>query len=72
MFNLHKHNFVKDGNNLYCFCGKIKRLECDHEWIIHNIDQIIVWNNWQERQILVCKKCGKFKNINTTTGEITN
>lgn len=31
----HKHKFQKDGLNLWCECGAIKKLECSHKWKVH-------------------------------------
>lgn len=66
----HKHNFKKEGNNIWCECGKIKRLECDHDWDIHSEKKINSLGNEQILQILVCKKCGELKSVNIITGVI--
>lgn len=67
----HKHDFQKEGNNIWCKCGKIKRLPCDHDWLIHSQSCVIgIFRNRQTQQTLKCKKCGDWKSVNTTTGEI--
>lgn len=32
----HKHDFKKDGLNLWYSCGKLKKLKCCHKWKIHH------------------------------------
>jgi len=69
---MHKHNFKKDGNNLWCECGKVKRLECDHKWKLQSSNNIIIFKNNQIQEIWVCKVCGKYKKINPISGTISN
>jgi len=72
----HKHNFQKDGLILWCSCGKVKHLECDHSidgktaWKVHSEQNIEYHGHPQVEQILICQKCGEFKAVNTITGDI--
>ena len=67
----HKHKFKKECNCLWCECGKVKYIKCDHDWVVHSSHLIInMLGNEQTQQILKCKKCGKLKSINLTTGDI--
>jgi len=31
----HRHEFQKDGRTLWCKCGKIEQLPCNHIWRVH-------------------------------------
>lgn len=65
----HKHNFKKEGLNIWCECGKIKKLNCSHDWVVHSEKNIrLHTGEIQIQQILKCK-CGKLKSLNLTTGE---
>ena len=69
----HKHQFQKDGNNLWCTCGKLKELNCNHNWKVHSSVEITNQNitkGFQTQQILVCNDCGILKSVNITTGII--
>lgn len=71
MFKRHRHNFTKEGNNLWCACGKNKRLRCDHQWSVHSSNKIITEAGAiQILQILICEICGIMKAVNTITGQI--
>ncbi len=73
LFNRHEHNFRKTGNNLYCSCGEIKRMECDHKWKLHKEEgitrKVFGGDVKQVQQTLICKACGDIKFINTTCGQ---
>lgn len=67
----HKHKFQKDGLNLWCECGEIKKLDCPHKWKVHNTENITTpYNREQKQQILICENCGKIKSVNLTTGVV--
>jgi len=67
----HKHNFKQEGLNLWCSCGKVKRLKCSHKWKIHSQQTVITYHMKEQiQQILICEKCGDIKSLNLTTGEI--
>ena len=65
----HRHNFKKDGLNLWCSCGKIKKLDCCHKWKVHNTEDITssnIYNNLKTEkriQTLICENCGEIKKI---------
>ena len=64
----HKHKFIKEGLNLYCECGKIKKLDCCHKWKVHYEDITTTGNGkHQVQQCLICENCGKIKFLNLTT-----
>ncbi len=67
----HKHKFKKEKNTLWCECGGIKKLPCDHLWEIHAETNIITYDSkLQILQILKCTNCGDLREVNLTTGEI--
>ena len=66
----HKHKFNLKGNTLWCECGKIKHLSCNHRWKTISNEIIEIFGKEQRQRILVCVECGELKNVNTTTGQI--
>ena len=67
----HKHKFNLRGNSLWCECGKIKELKCEHKWRVHSEQAITtIQKRSQTQQILICENCGKIKAVNLTTGYI--
>lgn len=67
----HKHKFIKDGLNLWCECGEVKKLDCSHKWKIHNTEKILTSKDCeQNQQILICENCGKIKSVNLITGVV--
>ncbi len=74
----HKHKFIKDGLNLWCECGEVKKLDCPHKWKVHSQESIQrqlspgCSREWvdQKQQILICEVCGKIKSVNLTTGVV--
>lgn len=67
----HQHNFIKDGIDLFCNCGQIKKLSCLHKWSEQSMQGILTAaGKKQVLQIVKCDNCGEFKSINQTTGGI--
>ena len=69
----HKHNFKESTNKriLYCECGKIKEIPCNHKWEVKSTQQVeIMRTNIHIQEIWVCENCGEIKSINTTTGVV--
>jgi hypothetical protein len=75
MFNFHKHVFTKDGNTLWCTCGKTKKIITCHQWVELSTNEITrVATEGILRHTLLnqqCSICGKFRQVNLTTGEVT-
>lgn len=73
MINIfHKHKFEKDGRRLWCSCGKIITMPCNHLWQIRNTYSIYVDRGTVHQLVdfYVCVNCGEFKYFNQATGEV--
>ena len=69
MFKFHKHDFQEKGNNLWCKCGKIQKLECGHYWKVHHEETITVMGMYKHAvQTLICEKCGEIRYVDFTSG----
>lgn len=67
----HKHKFKKEGLNIWCECGKVKYLKCNHKWKSHFRDRITtVYGKNQIVDNLICENCGEIIQVNLTNGEI--
>ena len=67
----HKHNFTQDGRRLWCSCGKVITMPCNHLWQLKKTYTIYV--NRTSDQIIdfyMCVNCGDFKHFNQVTGEV--
>ena len=68
----HKHNFAQDGRRLWCSCGKVIIMPCNHLWQLKKTYPIYVGNEKVEQRIehYACVNCGDFKYFNIVTGEV--
>lgn len=68
----HTHKFVQDVNNpntLFCECGQIKQIKCQHKWNTHAKQDITnASGRSQTVETWICEKCGINKYVNITTG----
>ena len=74
-FNKHHHEFERDGRRMWCKCGAVRILPCNHIWRIHDKQGIEVTrpgggdSGKQEVQTLICVNCGTIVHLNTITGQ---
>ena len=66
---IHVHNFLREGLNIWCGCGEIKKLKCRHVWKEMYSQQILA-NGISSQTINSCSNCGILAAINITTGAI--
>jgi hypothetical protein len=63
-----KHNFVKDGDLIFCTkCGKQKKIECNHKWeTLTQYEATYISGAGRDKSIILkqqCVKCGNIRSV---------